>query len=264
MSRLNQKGITHIALIMLLVVGLIAAVYLVQTQTNLLPKAAEPKSGNTKSADITSLGGTELGIQIDATNASKIPNSSQLSTLKPQWIRLVYHPNIGIPQSLPSNVKILLIFNNESAPGAPIANIDDRYYEPLNFGNLDRTEIVGYDSVDAWKKYVDDSYIPALTKLLYSNPNVPAIEVWNEPDGCSDKVGYCPKVPAESYAYLIKRAARIIKTIRPNIQVVMGGLYTGDVNYIRQIKQFDPSALNDVDAVGLHPYGKSPDGWCAG
>ena len=101
MPRLNQTGATHILLIILLIVGLITAVYLVQTRTNLLPKAAEPKSGSTKAADLVSLGGTELGIQIDPETQSKIPPFYIIQNLGTKWVRMVYHPNIGIPR-LPS------------------------------------------------------------------------------------------------------------------------------------------------------------------
>ncbi len=43
MSKLNQRGIAHILVLLLLIAGLGVGVYLVQHQTNLFPKAAVSK-----------------------------------------------------------------------------------------------------------------------------------------------------------------------------------------------------------------------------
>jgi hypothetical protein len=43
----------------------------------------------------------------------------------------------------------------------------------------------------------------------------------------------------------------------------MGGLASGNTQYIRDVKNTDQTAFAQVDGVGFHPYGKSPGGWCA-
>lgn len=43
---MKEKGIAQIIIILLIVAGIAAGVYLVQQKTNLLPKAAAPKSEN--------------------------------------------------------------------------------------------------------------------------------------------------------------------------------------------------------------------------
>ncbi len=181
---------------------------------------------------------TRYGIQIDVQAQSKIPAASQFQVLNPSWARFVYRPENAYP-NLPSNVNKLIVFNHESTDNAPIGSRD----------------------INTWKTYVDNVYIPKLTETISNNPDIQAIEVWNEQDLCPD-MSYCPGIPAKAYAYMIKKAAAEIKARNPNIQVVIGGFASGDVTYVTDIINSETNALAQVDGVGLHPYGKSPEGWC--
>src|SRR5574337_483575 len=71
-----------------------------------------------------------------------------------------------------------------------------------------------------WQNYINNSFIPPLNQFLNTNPKVDAIEVWNEEDdSCSGgPSGYCPTVPADAYALMLKRAAAAIKAKNPNIK----------------------------------------------
>lgn len=181
---------------------------------------------------------TEFGIHF----ASQFytPSSEVLQQLHPQWLR--YGPVVSIPytlQTFPSSIKTLVIFNNESVTTrAPL-------------GSTDNT---------AWKNYVDQNYIPQLTQFLASYHDITALEVWNEEDQCT--VPSCGGIPAASYAYMLKNAAATIKHSNPTIKVIIGGLSSGQIQYIKDIKNADSAALSQVDGVGFHPYGKSPGGWC--
>ncbi len=167
------------------------------------------------------------------------PSKKQLAFLHPQWVR--YGPVVPhtVPV-LPSSIKTLVLFNNESVTAQA----------PLNSSD-----------VTAWRNYVNTGYIPELTNFLHTYQDISAMEIWNEEDLCAGS-SYCPKVPAAGYAYMIKKAASTIKAFNANINVIMGGLETGDPNYVRSVRNADASALEYVDAIGIHPYGKSPDGWC--
>jgi len=167
------------------------------------------------------------------------PSAQQLALLHPQWMRYGLVVPYAMP-TFPANIKTLLLFNNESVT----------VQAPLNSAD-----------VAAWRNYVDTGYIPELTRFLHVYPFSTAIEIWNEEDLCSGR-SYCPKVPAAGYAYMIKRAASTIKSFNANIQVIMGGLGAGNPDYIRNVRNADASALKQVDAVGIHPYGQSPSGWC--
>jgi hypothetical protein len=167
------------------------------------------------------------------------PSKKQLALLHPQWMR--YGPVVphGLPK-IPSSIKTLVIFNNESVT----------VQAPLNS-----------EDVTAWHNYVDTGYIPELTNFLHTYQDITALEVWNEEDLCAGS-SYCPKVPAAGYAYMIKRAASTIRALNAHVGIVMGGLGTGDPNYVRSVRNADARALEQVDAIGIHPYGKSPNAWC--
>lgn len=226
-------------MILLILVGLGVGVYLVQKSGF---QIFQSRASNTfGEPDILRNINSEKGFQIDTSQVVKIPPKDLYDTLQPHWIRFVYRPDKGIPTNTPSNVKRLLIFNNESAEPAPI----------------------GETGVSTWNKYIDKYYLPALDTLLRKNLKFDAIEIWNEEDVCPSKEFYCPGVPAQSYAYMVKKAAEKIKSYNGHIQVIIGGLNSGQVSYIQDMKKAEPNVLAQVDGVGLHPYGRSPDGWCA-
>lgn len=182
---------------------------------------------------------SQFGTQIDTNSVAKIPSSEQLSQINSSWVRFVWRSDKGIPV-LPPGQKILLIVNNESAPPAPIFSTD----------------------IQVWRSYTDNTYIPQLTHILNTSPNIAAIEVWNEEDLCDRGGTFCPGIPEQAYSYLLKKAAATIKAKNPNMTVVMGGLASGDTGYVTRVKNADPAVFNQVDVVGIHPYDKSPDGWC--
>lgn len=219
---------------LILIIGLGAGLYLVQHPQIFRPKAYNAPPGQT----VKSLN-SEKGFQIDP-GTNRIPPKEVYNTLTPKWVRFVYFPNKGIPSNIPSFVGKLVVFNNESSDGAPLGKSD----------------------LNVWKRYIDSTYIPNLNTFLkqYSS-NVNAIEVWNEEDVCPAEE-FCPGVPSRSYAYMLKEAAAKIKSYNENITVVVGGLNSGDLGYIKTMQRVEPNVFNQVDAVAVHPYGTSPDGWC--
>ncbi len=182
----------------------------------------------------------QYGIQIDVQASEKIPSTSQFQVLNPAWARYVYRLSNPFP-AFPSGVNRLVIFNGESAPSAPHGSTD----------------------VIVWRNYVDNTYLPGLNAMLTSYPGTAAIEIWNEEDICPDITTFCPGIPAQAYAYMLKKAAAAIKAKDSSIKVIMGGLASGQASYITDVINADSLAFGQVDAVGLHPYDKSPDGWCA-
>jgi putative glycosyl hydrolase len=182
--------------------------------------------------------GTEFGMQIDTHYANKIPNITQLQQLKPAWIRGDYN-KITFGPNWPASVKAIVLVNNETTNGQnPGQN------EPFAM----------------WKTYVDTIYVPKLQSILHESPSIAAIEVWNEEDFC--RPGFCPYVPPQEYAYMLDQAATTIKAISPQTQVIMGGMAAGQIKYLQDVMQADLTGFSKIDAIGLHPYGASPDGWC--
>lgn len=183
--------------------------------------------------------GTEFGMQIDTHDPTKIPNLTQLQQLNPTWVRGDYN-KVTFDSHWPSSVKSIVLVNNETT-GSHNPGLNTPF--------------------SAWQTYVDAVYVPKLKQILQESPAVPAIEIWNEEDVCSP--GFCPYVPASEYAYLLDQAATTIKAINPATKVIMGGMASGEVQYLSDVMQADPNGFSKIDAVGLHPYGTAPDGWCA-
>lgn len=79
-----------------------------------------------------------------------------------------------------------------------------------------------------------------------------AVEVWNEPDLTS--VG---NVPAEHYGPLLNATYSAVKASSPDVSVVLGGLATGNPNYVADVRAAAGGRL-PADGVGVHPYGQRP------
>lgn len=247
MPRLSLKIVLSSLGVAILIAGFFIAIYLVQKQTTIRSKAYDNSPSQPDSGGSLGNSSTEIGFQIDTstTEAIKIPmDQSYYDFLKPQWVRLVYRQDKGVPTNIPSKVKILLVFNNES--------VGEKFP-------------VGVTDVTTWITYIDNKYIPALQDVLRKKVRVNAFEIWNEqdiPDSCTPHTEYCPKVPAEAYSYMLKKAAFVIKQYNPNLLVISGGLNKGEPSYIQDVLSADKNTFERVDGVGFHPYGKSPDGWC--
>jgi hypothetical protein len=182
-------------------------------------------------------GNTSFGMQVDLRRPEATPSNGVMTSLNPGWVRYVWTDTID--RSTLGGVNQLAIVNHETAQGAPLGSTD----------------------VNAWKSYVDTSYIPKLQSVI-GNSGITAIEIWNEEDFCV--TGYCPGMPAAAYGYLLKQAAATIKAQNSNMTVVMGGMGAGQAQFVTDMKNAEPTALNQVDAVAIHPYGKSPNGWSTG
>lgn len=264
---MGNKGTVHLILpiLILIILGMVAGVYLVKNKNPLIFRSKATNNatrlefigpsvvdGKAISEDIkvkltytpvsstpSRSSVTQLGMQIDTNDFAKVPNADQLRALNPSWVRFVYRPSKAMP-SLTSEVKQLVIFNNESAEPAPISSEDG----------------------SVWRNYTDNVYVPALENFIKSNPNIDAVEIWNEEDYCAGDA-YCPRVPASSFAYMLKKAAATIKSQNPSIKVIMGGLVSGQPSYVADVKNAESNVFDQVDAIGIHPYGKSPDNWCS-
>lgn len=182
---------------------------------------------------------TEYGIQIDGKEERKVPASDVVQYLGARWIRFVY-TDTAFQRSLRlSGVKRLVIINQESMAVQP----------PWR------------GSYQSWVEWIDNHYIPGLRDILSRHrDDIDAIEIWNEEDisitgGCSD---CAPYVPPGAYRYMLQRAAGEAKRIAPDVRVVMGGLASGNMWYIEQVRPWEIAGL---DFVGIHPYGKAVDGW---
>ena len=189
-------------------------------------------------ATVYAMGDTEFGMQIDTHGPNKIPDLAQLQQLRPAWVRGDYNKVMFSPD-WPASVKVIVLVNSETTNGQnPGPN------EPFSM----------------WKTYVDTIYVPKIESILQESPSIVAIELWNEEDLCTS--GFCPYVPPQAYAYLLDQATTAIKAINSGIKVIMGGMGAGQVQYLQNVMQADPTGFSKIDAIGLHPYGASPDGWC--
>ena len=92
-----------------------------------------------------------------------------------------------------------------------------------------------------------------------AHPSLPAhpvetYEIWNEPD---NPVFWFPRPNATAYADLYLRARDAIDAAQPGARVIIGGL-TDPAAFLPALVSAAPSLRDQVDGVGIHPYGATP------
>jgi len=181
-------------------------------------------------------------MNVDPMNPRGAPNGQALATLGATHARIefkdsatagqppsafgVYDPYIA--DLLAHGISVLLILDYATLPGRPTPPSGDNwgpygYYFALRCGDI----------------------------AAHYNGKVSGYEIWNEPDLPS--VG---NVEAGTYGTVLAQAYKAIKSADGNAAVVMGGLASGDPNYVAQARS--QAGAIYADAIGLHPYGQRP------
>lgn len=92
------------------------------------------------------------------------------------------------------------------------------------------------------------TYAKAL--VMHYGQQVKEVEVYNEYNG-TFSTGPCARKPA-CYAQLLRSTYQAVKSVRPDVTVIGGAVFSTDTNWFRQL--FADGALASMDAVSDHPY----------
>jgi hypothetical protein len=98
-----------------------------------------------------------------------------------------------------------------------------------------------------------------------AHPQLPAhpvdtYEIWNEPD---NPVFWVPRPDPAAYATLYLRARNAIDAVQPDARVIVGGL-THPESFLPALITAAPDLRTQLDGVGIHPYGATPQAVLAG
>lgn len=85
---------------------------------------------------------------------------------------------------------------------------------------------------------------------FWQTRSLKGFEVWNEPH----LAAYWPNPDAAAYGAMLGQAGLAIKSIDANIPVVSAGIAIDELSYLYKLAQ--GGYLNNVDAIGIHPYRK--------
>jgi hypothetical protein len=120
----------------------------------------------------------------------------------------------------------------------PLLIID--YNNPLYDDGLTPHDEIGFT---AYANY-------ARALVSYYGPQLQAVEVYNEYNG-KFSTGPGAHSPA-NYAQMLKATYQAIKSIRPDVTVVVGATFGIDMDWFKGL--FDAGALPYTDAISVHPY----------
>ncbi len=197
---------------------------------------------------------TQCGINIDPSNERGRPSVQDLQDLGASWVRFVLKVKDGSPEALKSafqssiygdyvsalhdaGIHILMLINNETVPGWPLGNLDP--------------------NAEDWQAYLARYEDRCKQIAQHYRGQVAAFQIWNEPDYAAPNAGYNPTLSPEVFGQMLKRSYAAIKGIDPGIQVVTGGLVSGNPVWLERVKASTGNKLY-VDAVAVHPYGQRP------
>ncbi len=186
-----------------------------------------------RSVVITNAADPRAGINIDPLNPAGQPTASQLTAAGVKWVRFVQKSDSFNYRALlesysKAGIKTVLVLNQETLwPSSGNGNFNDSYIQ--SFAAKARALAQKYGSL------------------------VSTYEIWNEPDVSSRASIF---VPAERYKILFKQTYGAIKSANPSSQVIIGGLVSGNTDYLDALKE--PGGTLLADGVGIHPYSTDP------
>ena len=145
----------------------------------------------------------------------------------------------------------------EKTPGQYSFTAFDRYMQVLQQNNVDPLLILDYNN-----RFYDNNQTPydtsgltafanyARAVVAHYGPQLKAVEVYNEYNGLLS-TGPCARKPS-CYAQMLQLTYQAIKSVRPDVTVVGGALFSADLSWFSQL--FQDGALHSMDAVSDHPY----------
>ena len=199
--------------------------------------------------------GQRYGVNIDPKNPAGFPAPQTLKAAGVRWVRLVFKdPQISMQPSQAelefyqnvvdtmhaAGIRVLMVLNYETVPGKPPSGSSLAAWGPYKTKYVER--VVGIaahfgDTVDAW-------------------------QIWNEPDlDPGPDSGYDVHVPASVLGPMATSAYGGMK-IHSSMPIVLGGMASGNPNYVAQVLNAAGSDNVPFDVLGVHPYGQqAPAGW---
>jgi len=189
-----------------------------------------------------------VGINIDPNNTLYgLPSASLLQKLGAQWLRFEFHCyslttttscydsyDSVLSSYSAANLKVLLILDGNTLRGKPSSSA----------------------SKAAWTTYITAFTGRVADIASHYAGLVSAFEIWTGED-LPSSANFDPSVPAAYYGSLLSQAYTAIKSADNTVTVVMGGLASGQPQYLKDVITASGGKL-PCDAVGLHPYQRRP------
>ena len=145
----------------------------------------------------------------------------------------------------------------ERSPGQYTYSGFDPYMRVIQQDNIDPLLILDYSNsfYDNGQTPYDSSGLNAFASYARSvvahyGAQLKAVEVYDEYNGTSS-TGPCARKPA-CYAQMLRVIYQAVKSIRPDMTVIGGALFTADLSWFNQL--FQDGALPYMDVVSDHPY----------
>jgi Glycosyl hydrolase catalytic core len=145
----------------------------------------------------------------------------------------------------------------ERSPGSYSFNNFDSFMPVLQQNNIDPLLILDYNN-----RFYDNNQTPydnagltafanyARALVAHYGPQLKAVEVYNEYNGTLS-TGPCARQPS-CYAQMLRYTYQAIKSLRPDVTVVGGALFSADLNWFNEL--FQAGGLAYMDVISDHPY----------
>ncbi|GCE08926.1 glycosyl hydrolase [Dictyobacter aurantiacus] len=145
----------------------------------------------------------------------------------------------------------------ETSPGEYDFTPVDRYMSAFQRSGVNPLLIIDYNNplYDGGVTPYDESGFAAYANyaraLVRHYPQLKAVEIYNEYNKGRFSTGPGAHDPA-NYARMVTAAYQAIKSVRPDVTVVVGATFGIDLDWLKDL--FTAGALAYADAISVHPY----------
>lgn len=142
-------------------------------------------------------------------------------------------------------------YRKAASEGGYDPNLFPEGYAPYSGKDADPGFDYRLERVNGWLDFVEAAV------RRYGN-SVTTWEIWNE----ENLLGYWqPVIDADRYSALVNATAARIRSVQPGAYIIMGGLCMFDGWRTFMEECLDSDVLDSVDAIGIHPYRMTPEGY---
>lgn len=148
---------------------------------------------------------------------------------------------------------------NSLAPNHGMSVLAILHYDSINYGRNVKNSLDISDTYDNSNNKINEFAGRAQEIAQHYGNRINYYQIWNEEDNVNPPIN--SDVPPRNFGKLLQKTYDTIKSVNPSAVIVMGGLVSGNTNYLNDVYNSQAvmnykqtNGIYPFDAVAIHPY----------